>query len=49
MALFRVDHRERMFLFCSYGVKPPFKPPWTLVRENSEDANGVTLAWPLLP
>jgi hypothetical protein len=27
-----------------------FKPPWTLVRENSEcyvvkDANGVTLAW----
>jgi hypothetical protein len=39
-----------MFLFCSYGVKPSFKPPWTLVRENSEcyvvkDANGVTLAW----
>ena len=27
-----------------------FKPPWTLIRENSEcyvvkDANGVTLAW----
>ena len=27
-----------------------FKPPWTLVRENSEgyvvrDADGVTLAW----
>ncbi len=27
-----------------------FKPPWTVVRENSEcyvvkDANGVTLAW----
>lgn len=28
-----------------------FKPPWTLIRENSEryvvrDANGVTVAWP---
>ena len=27
-----------------------FKPPWTLIRENSEcytvqDANGVTVAW----
>src|SRR5262245_16208485 len=39
---------------CSYFVlmesSRRFKPPWTLVRENSEcyvvkDANGVTLAW----
>ncbi len=39
---------------CSYFVlmesSHHFKPPWTLVRENSEcyvvkDANGVTLAW----
>jgi hypothetical protein len=39
---------------CSYFVLKEssrrFKPPWTLVRENSEcyvvkDANGVTLAW----
>ena len=32
------------------GSSRRFKPPWTLVRENSEcyvvrDANGVTLAW----
>ena len=39
---------------CSYFVlmesSSRFKPPWTLVRENSEcyivrDANGVALAW----
>src|SRR5438105_4391117 len=24
MALFQVDRLCRMFLFCSYGVKPPF-------------------------
>ncbi|TKW73760.1 MAG: hypothetical protein DI543_25995, partial [Bradyrhizobium icense] len=39
---------------CSYFVlmesSRRFKPPWTLIRENSEcyvvkDANGVTLAW----
>lgn len=38
---------------CSYfvlvGSSRQFKPPWTLIRENSEcyvvkDANGVTLA-----
>jgi hypothetical protein len=39
-----------MFLFCSHESSRRFKPPWTLVRENSEcyvvkDANGVTLAW----
>lgn len=46
MALFQVDRRCRMFLFRSYEIKPP----WTLLRENSEcyvvrDANGVTVAW----
>jgi hypothetical protein len=42
---------------CSYFVliesspsSRRFKPPWTLIRENSEcytvrDANGVTVAW----
>ena len=25
MALFQVDRRQSMFLFCSYGVKPPFQ------------------------
>jgi hypothetical protein len=40
-----------MFLFCSHEVNRRFKPPWTLIRENSEryvvrDANGVT--WPSL-
>jgi hypothetical protein len=25
MALFQVDRRWRMFLFCSHGVKPPFQ------------------------
>ena len=39
-----------MFLFCSHKVNRPFKPPWTLIRENSEcytvrDSNGVTVAW----
>jgi len=24
MALFQVDRRRPMFLFCSHGVKPPF-------------------------
>jgi hypothetical protein len=35
-----------MFLFCSHESSRHFKPPWTLIRENSEcyvvkDANGV--------
>jgi hypothetical protein len=39
-----------MFLFCSHGSTRRFKPPWTLIRQNSEcyivqDANGVTVAW----
>ena len=38
------------FLDSTMESSRRFKPPWTLVRENSEcyvvrDANGVTLAW----
>jgi hypothetical protein len=53
MTLFQVDPLATMFRFCSHGVKPtnpPFQPPWTLIRENSDcyvvrDANGETVAW----
>jgi len=36
MTLFQVDRLWAMFLFCSHGVNRRFKPPWTLIRENSE-------------
>jgi hypothetical protein len=53
MTLFRVDPLAAMFLFRSHGSSQPtrhFKPPWTLILENSDcytvrEANGVTVAW----
>jgi hypothetical protein len=50
MALFQLTADSVCSYFVLMESSRRFKPPWTLVRENSEcyvarDANGVTLAW----
>lgn len=48
--MFQVDLLGLKFLFCSYGVKPPFSAsldphPGEFRALRREDANGVTVAW----
>ena len=50
MTLFQVDRLGRCSYFVLMESTRRFKPPWTLIRDNSEcyvvrDADGVKVAW----